>query len=72
MITLSNLCADAVCGSSHKGVGADQRVLGPIDGSAEEACDSHLDLGRASYVLYGVKYIDLVSLVLFLGVCAGT
>ena len=24
---------------------------------------SHLDLGRAPYVLYGVKYIDLVSLV---------
>ena len=23
---------------------------------------SHLDLGRAPYVLYGVKYIDLVSL----------
>ena len=27
-----------------------------------KASDSHLDLGRASYVLYGVKYIDLVSL----------
>ena len=25
------------------------------------ASDSHLDLGRASYVLYGVKYIGLVS-----------
>jgi hypothetical protein len=25
------------------------------------ASDSHLDLGRAPYVLYGVKYIDLVS-----------
>ena len=28
------------------------------------ASDSHLDLGRAPYVLYGVKYIDLVSLAL--------
>ena len=27
-----------------------------------QASDSHLDLGRAPYVLYGVKYIDLVSL----------
>ena len=26
------------------------------------ASDSHLDLGRVPYVLYGVKYIDLVSL----------
>ena len=26
------------------------------------ASGSHLDLGRAPYVLYGVKYIDLVSL----------
>ena len=26
------------------------------------ASDSHLDLGRAPYVLYGVKYIDTVSL----------
>ena len=26
------------------------------------ASDSHLDLGRAPYALYGVKYIDLVSL----------
>ena len=25
----------------------------------------HLDLGRAPYVLYGVKYIGLVSLALF-------
>ena len=27
-----------------------------------EASGSHLDLSRAPYVLYGVKYIDLVSL----------
>ena len=27
-----------------------------------QARGSHLDLGRAPYVLYGVKYIDLVSL----------
>ena len=26
------------------------------------ASDSHLDLGRAPCVLYGVKYIDLVPL----------
>ena len=26
-----------------------------------QASDSHLDVGRAPYVLYGVKYIDLVS-----------
>ena len=26
------------------------------------ACVPHLDLSRAPYVLYGVKYIDLVSL----------
>ena len=26
-----------------------------------QASDSHLDLSRAPYVLYGVKYIDLVS-----------
>ena len=26
-----------------------------------QASDSHLDLGRAPYALYGVKYIDLVS-----------
>ena len=25
------------------------------------ACASHLDLIRASYVFYGIKYIDLVS-----------
>ena len=31
------------------------------------ASDSHLDLGRAPYVLYGVKYIDLVSLAPFSG-----
>ena len=30
----------------------------------QEASDSHLDLSRAPYVLYGVKYIDLVSLAL--------
>ena len=27
-----------------------------------QASDSHLDLGRAPYDLYGVKYIDLVAL----------
>ena len=32
-----------------------------------KARDSHLDLIRAPYVLYGVKYIDLVSLALFSG-----
>ena len=28
-----------------------------------EASDAHVDLGRAPYVLYWVKYIDLVSLI---------
>ena len=32
---------------------------------------SHLDLDRAPYVLYGVKYIDLVSLAPFSGHCPG-
>ena len=31
------------------------------------ASGSHLDLGRAPYVWYGVKYIDLVTLALFSG-----
>ena len=31
------------------------------------ASDPHLDFGRAPYVLYGVKCIDLVSLALFAG-----
>ena len=31
------------------------------------ASDPHLDLGCAPYVLYGVKYIDLVSLAPFSG-----
>ena len=31
------------------------------------ARDLHLDLGRAPYVFYGVKYIDLVSLAPFPG-----
>ena len=30
--------------------------------ATKEASASHLDLGRAPYGLYGVKYIDLVSL----------
>ena len=36
----------------------------PIDdfGLGDAASNSHLDLRRAPYVLYGVKYIDLVSL----------
>ena len=33
----------------------------PLAGS-KLASASHLDLSRAPYVLYGVKYIDLVSL----------
>ena len=32
-----------------------------------QASDSHPDLGRAPYALYGVKYIDLVSPALFPG-----
>ena len=41
------------------------------DGQADEASGSHLDLGRAPYVLYGVKFIDLVSLTLDSGERAG-
>ena len=37
------------------------------DGPAMQACDSHLDLSRAPYGLYDVKYIDPVSLTLFAG-----
>ena len=33
-----------------------------------EASGSHLDLDRVLCVLYGVKYIDLVSLAVFAGV----
>ena len=33
------------------------------------ACATHLALDRAPFVLYGVKYIDLVSLVPFQGMC---
>ena len=33
----------------------------------EAVRDLHLDLGHAPYVLYGVKYIDLVSLHLLAG-----
>ena len=33
----------------------------------QRASDSHLDLSRAPYVFYGVKYIDLVSLAPFSG-----
>ena len=32
-----------------------------------QASASHLDLSRAPYALYGVHYIDLVSLAPFLG-----
>ena len=39
------------------------RLLGvPRYARSRQASDSHLDLIRAPYVLYGVKYIDLVSL----------
>ena len=37
-----------------------------------EARGSHLDLIRTPYVLYGVKYIDLVSLALFSGASAAS
>ena len=33
------------------------------ESSMVQASQSHLDLGRAPYVVYGVKYIGLVSLV---------
>ena len=32
-----------------------------------KASDSHLDLNHSPYILYGVRYIDLVSLALFAG-----
>ena len=37
-------------------------VCRPQELTASAASESHRDLGRAPYVLYGVKYIDLVSL----------
>ena len=40
----------------------------PLHLYQEGISDSHLDLIRAPYILYGVKYIDLVSLV-FLRIC---
>ena len=45
-----------------------------VDAEREQsqASDSHLDLDRAPYVLYGVKYIDLVSLAPFPGHRADT
>ena len=51
---------------SSRGVGAmemvamDMKVRGMDNDQTASA--SHLDLDRAPYVLYGVKYIDLVSL----------
>ena len=33
-----------------------------LEEQEEQASGSHLDLGRAPYMLYGVKYIDRVSL----------
>ena len=36
--------------------------LNELEPELKQARDSHLDLGRAPYDLYGVKYIDLVSL----------
>ena len=41
-------CAQEMCVKMHCG--------------DQQASDSHLDLGRALYVLYGVEYIGLVSL----------
>ena len=38
------------------------RLLTRRRSSKRKASDSHLDLVRAPYVLYGVKYIDLVPL----------
>ena len=38
-------------------------VIGSFGPREDMASDSHLDLSRAPYVLYGVKYIDLLSLV---------
>ena len=48
-----------------------QGFPGNADGtwcSTVTASGPHLDLGRAPYVLYGVKYIDLVSLAPFPGI----
>ena len=51
--------------------GDDSAAEENADLRAEEASDSHLDshldLGRAPYALYGVTYIDLVSLAPFSG-----
>ena len=57
--------------NGHLSVGLNFNMLFYITGrrsgvnghlSGHVASDSHLDLSRAPYVLYGVKYIDLVSL----------
>ena len=50
------LCTGVISGTSLYSTGGDAGQ-----------CDSYLDLIRAPYVLYGVKYIDLVSRPLFLG-----
>ena len=41
-----------------------QALDSEVEGSGQKtsASGSYLDLGRAPYALYGVKYIDLVSL----------
>ena len=36
--------------------------VGRMPGESEQASGPHLDLDHAPYALYGVKYIDLVSL----------
>ena len=48
-------CGDGSCGDES------------LDAAPAPVSCSYLDLGRAPYVLYGVKYIGLVTLVLFAG-----
>ena len=40
----------------------EEEMLTSVDSPEAAASDPHLDLIRAPYLLYGVKYIDLVSL----------
>ena len=38
-----------------------RRGFGDAAAASQPVSDQHVDLGRAPYVLYGVKYIDVVS-----------
>ena len=67
-----DMCFKGAGGPNQKNVSNQEyRSLPPFYSQAQKVLDvahgSHLDLVRAPYVLYGVKYIDPVSLALFPG-----